>query len=372
MQSLAGNSTNGTWDYDIPPQLNGTTIYFAIFVFDNSGLNSSYPSTVPFSRPQSILIEYPSEAYLSSVVININSLTITDVQQQANVSVQMVAYLPSVPDKYYILVAVLANGYGWIPNLGLNELGSRFYYQGQTSSIVYLSGGSTGQIPYDTYTLNLTLTIPYKFDNLTYAISRSSIYLLSSSGVYNSWNVPLPRMSASISNSQTSLSIETTLSRRTSAFYPPIVLMLVALGVLGLVPLVSVYYHEKRYELFLNVIILASSAELSQTINPATDFRGDNIFLQGFAAIMVAAVVMMAISSLPPKVREWSHYGLQLEWYTTIAIAVLTFLWVWFTKFPMTAKLLTLFAGLSGVIIIAFCRLPRAYVRYRLRQWLGR
>ncbi|GEM_PF-2660996 len=371
MQPYAGNSTNGTWDYDIPPQHNGTTVYFVIFVFDNSGLNSSYPGTLPFGRPQSILIEFPSEAYLSSLVVNINSLTITDIQQVANVSVQMAAYLPSVPDKYYILVDVIGNGQPWIQGLGMPESSIRFYYQGQSSSITYFSGASFSQLPYDTYTLDIDVGIPYIFKNITYALSssRSAIYLLSSSSVYNLWNVPNPSISYYVSNGQTHLIIQSTLSRRVATYYPPLILMLVALAVLGLVPLVSIYYHDKRYELFLNVIILASSAELSQTLYPVAGFLGDNIFLEGFAAITVAAVVMMAVSSLPPGVRQWSRYGLQLEWYTTFAIAILTFLWIWFTNFPTTAKVLTLFAGLSGVVIVGLYRLHRSYVWYRRRQF---
>jgi hypothetical protein len=367
MWSYAGNSTNGTWDYDIRPQNNGTTIYFAIVVFDNSGLNSSYPGTLPFSRPQSILIEFPNEAYLSSVIVTINSLTITDVQQVANVSLQMVAYLPNVPDQYNLYVEVVANSQIW-PGLLIYETSNRFYYQGQTSSITYFSGESFSQLPYDTYTLTLDVAIPFMFKNLTYALSRtrSAIYLLSSSSVYNLWNVPKPEISIYTLLHKTHLVIQSTLSRRVATYYPPLVLMLVAFGVLGLVPLVSIFYHDKRYELFLNVIILASSAELSQTLYPVAGFLGDNIFLQGFAAIMVAAVAMMGFSSLPPRVREWSRYGLQLEWYTTLAVAVLTFLWISLTRFPTTAKVLTLFAGLSGVVIIGFLRL---YAWYRFRRW---
>ena len=367
MQFHSGNSTNGIWDHDIPPQNNGTTVYFAIVVFDNSGLNSSYPGTLPFSRPQSILIEFPNQAYLSSVIVTINSLTITDVEQVANVSIQMVAYLPIVPDPYYRYIEVVGNGQIWPLGLDTYETENRFYYQGQTSSITYFSGESLSQLPYDTYSLTLDIAIPFMFNNLTYALSptRCAIYLLSSSSVYNLWNVPKPETGSYTLPHQTHLVIQSTLSRRVAAYYPPLVLMLVAFGVLGLVPLVSIFYHDKRYELFLNVIILASSSELSQTLYPVAGFLGDNIFLEGFAAIMLAAVVMMGFSSLPPRVREWSRCGLQLEWYTTLAVAVLTFLWISLTRFPTTAKVLTLFAGLSGVIIVGILR---SYVWYRFRQ----
>jgi hypothetical protein len=364
---IPGDSRNGIWNYFFPRQRNGTLIYFAITAFDVDDLRSSYPDNFLLSGPQSILVNFPSKPYLAPIFLNINTLTISDVVQQANVSIQMGGYLPSVPELGYLSVDIISNGpyhLRWIPSFSLLErTDSRFFYQSQSSSIIDLNG-SPSQVPYDTYTLSLNITIPYGFDNLTYALSLSGIYVLASSEIYNSWHIPQPTTVVYGLGNLTRLRIDTTLFRRIATYYPALVLMLVAFGVLGLVPLVSIYHHEKRYELFLNVIILASSAELSQSIFPAIGYLGDNIFLESFAAILVSAVVMMAISSLPPGVRNWSVHGLQLEFYTTIAITACTSLFIWSTNFPSMAKLLTPFAGLSGVILVVLYRFL-ASVRYR-------
>jgi len=361
---IYGDSRNGIWSYQFQPQRNGTIIYFAIAAFDIDGLRSLYPNDSPFRNPQSLLVELPPKPYLSGIFININTLTLSDVLQQANVTISMQGYFPSFPERYGISIDVISNGPNqlrWFPFFSLYETDSRFFYQGQSSSVIDLRG-STVQLPYDTYTLSLNITIPYRFDNLTYALSLAGIYASSANDIYDSWHVPQPTYIVYSLGNLTRLRVDTTLSRRIPAFYPPLVLMLVAFAVLGLVPLVSIYHHEKRYELFLNVIILASSAELSQSLYPAVGFLGDNLFLESFAVILISAVLMMAISSLPEKARKWSYRNLQLELYTTVAVATFASIFIWSTNFPAVAKWVTPFAGGSGAILVLF---------YEVLHWLN-
>jgi len=375
---MIGNGTNGIWRYDFPQQPNGTVIYFLVEAFDLENVLAFWPDNYPtFQYPSWITIEFPSKPYLSYVYFTLNSLTISDLLQQANVTINAAGYMPKIPEIWYVPVDVVSNGPrgSKFPLFSMQNQGTRFYYSGQASWWVDLKG-SPNQLPYDTYTISLDVTIPYRFNNLSY-VASTPVYLFSSADIWNSWIVPEPNVWWSIVGNTTVLRMESTLSRRIPTYYPPLVLMLVAFAVLGLIPLVSIYHHARRYDLFLNIIILASSAELSQTLTPAVGFQGDNIFLISFAAILGAVVFMMAASSLPEKVRMKKYRGFQLEFYTTILIVALAFLIVSNTNFPLVAKLLIPPLGGSGVIVLAFyeTRKKTKYVIKRvsgkLSRWFG-
>ena len=370
MQGPVGAS-HGIWFYDFEPQKNGTAIYFVVSAFDNSGLQTIYPGNQPFSNPQTIRIEFPSKPYISSVNIYLNTLTITDTSALANVSVSMVAYLPSPQEAGWFSISVSTVGSYPVGYLSMYESSnSRFFYIGQASWLVYLNPTNpTNELPYDTYSLDLNLTLPYyHFDNLSYAVKNVWVQVGGAAEVWNSWNIVTPPAEWYIHDNSTVQITYTTLSRRIPNFYPPLVLMLVALGVLGLVPLVSTYHPTKRFDIFLNVIILGSSAELSQTIYPATGYHGDNIFLESFALILCATIFMMAVSSLPEEFRTKTFRSFQCEWYADIGIIALISVFIfWFTNFPPTAKVLTPILGLSGLISVLLYRcLPKAVIGLRL------
>ncbi|MFI5449814.1 MAG: hypothetical protein ACHQ03_08650 [Candidatus Bathyarchaeia archaeon] len=365
---ISGDYYNGTWFYDFLPQKNGTSIFFVILAFDNSGLKVAYPGNQPFSNPQSIQIRFPDEPYLSYVNVYFNTLTISDTATEANISVSMAAYLPSPHEAGWYSVDIFSPPGAYpIGYLSLYESpNSRFFYVGQASWLVYLNSASN-EIPYDTYSLSLNLTLPYQFDNLTFATKYYVPQGRASTEVFNSFTV-VTSYTPLFSNDNNSVQlIYLTLSRRVPLFYPALVLMLVSLAVLGLVPLVSIYHPAKRFDIFLNVIILSSSAELSATLYPPTGFHGDTIFTESFALILGAAVFMMAVSSLPDKFRVKTIRGIEPEWYTNIGIVALITYFIWLTNFPATAKMLTPFLGLSGLISFGLYRtLPKAVTRLRL------
>ena len=369
-------STNGIWWYDFRPQPNGTVISCLVEAFDlNDTPSEIWPGNYPpFENPFQIMVQSPSEPYLSYVHVHLNSLTISDLVQQSNVTIEAGGYLPKIPEPWTgFSVEVVSNGpyrfrfpYFWMQNHG-----GRFFYTGQSSGWIDLSG-SPSQLPYDTYTISIDVTFPYRFENLSY-VASANVWLSSSPDVWNSWQYSQPKAIWIAAGNVTVLRMESTLTRRIPTYYPPLVLMLVAFSLLGLIPLVSLYHHDKRYDLFLNVIILASSAELSEAVSPALGFRGDNIFLKSFAIILTATVIMMAVSSLPENVRSKDFRGFQLEFFTTIGVVVAASAFIFTTNFPMMAKLIVPFGGSSGVILAFFyMRLPDWLPTFRDRLGLCR
>ena len=369
-----GNNTNGVWWHDFQPQPNGTVISCLVEAFDLEGVPSIvWPDNYPlFNYPFQIMVQSPSEPHVDYVYFTLNSLEISDLVQQSNVTIVAGGYLPKILEFWYVPVDVVSNGphrYRF-PSLLMLYHGTRFYYSGQSSGWVDLKG-SPNQLPYDTYTISIDVTFPYRFENLSYVASTTSVWLFSSVDVRNSWEDPQSKAIWIAAGNSTVLRVESTLSRRIPTYYPPLVLMLVAFALLGLVPLVSVYHHERRYDLFLNVIILASSSELSEAVSPALGFRGDNIFLESFALILAATVFMMAISSLPENIRSKAFRGFQLEFFTTIVIVVAATGLIFTTSFPEMAKWIAVFGGSSGVIMMWFYaylsrRLPTFGKRARL------
>ena len=365
---FSGNNTNGLWSHDFQPQPNGTVIYFLVEAFDVEDMSSIWPDNFPpFQYPFRITVEFPSKPYLSDVYFTLNSLTISDLVQQANVTVTAAAYFPKIPEFGYVQVDVASNGpyRNRFPFFTMQYQSTRFYYSGQAWWWVDLRG-SPNQIPYDTYTISLNVTFPYHFDNLSLVANSTPVWLFSSTDIWNSWLVPQPAVVWYSVGNVTVLRMDSTLSRRIPTYYPPLVLMLVAFAILGLIPLVSVYYHDKRYDLFLNVIILASSAELSQTLYPAVGFQGDNIFLESFAFILIGTVFMMTISSLPENVRGKSFWGFQLEFYAAVVTVFFATAIISTTNFPIMAKWITPFAGGSGAILgFAYVYAPRLWLTLR-------
>ena len=361
---------DGIWVYNFDKQPNATAIYFFISVVDSNGAETTWPGNYPdYRSPREVRVQYPSKPYVNAIYIYLNELFLSDLSQQANVTVSFSGYLPSVPDPYYRNLDIRSNG-PYRNYFGLTifeDPSTRFWYQGKSSGLIDLAG-SAKQVPYDQYALDFTLTIPYRFENLTY-IASTPVEIFSPQSVWNAWSIPKPvRAWYSVGN-DTRVTIRTVLSRRVPDFYPPLVLMLVAFAVLGLVPLISKYQSDKRFDLFLNAIILASSAELSQTIYPVGGFLGNNIFLESFALIMASAVLMMAVSSLPLNVREKSFYEFHFEFFTTVLIvAAASLIIVFDTNFPWVAKLLTPLAGCAGSILMAlYIYFPRMVSELRTR-----
>lgn len=349
---IIGSTTNGIWNYHFQPQPNATVISFLVEAFDLENTGTFWPdNNAPFNYPSQIIVQYPSKPYLSYVYFTLNSLTISDLVQQSNVTIEAGGYLPKIPELGYVDVDVVSNGpYHYrFPSFSMQYHGTRFYYSGQSSGWIDLSG-SPSQLPYDTYTISIDVTFPYRLENLSY-VASASVSLFNSVEVWNSWKYSPPKAVWIAAGNATVLRMESTLMRRIPTYYPPLVLMLVAFALLGLMPLVSVYHRDKRYDLFLNVIILASSAELSEAVNPALGFRGDNIFLESFAFILAAAVIMMAISSLPENIRSKAVQGFQLEFFTTMVIVVAATVLISTTNFPKMAKWIVLLGGSSGVIM---------------------
>jgi hypothetical protein len=357
------------WAYEFDKQPNGTSIYFFISAVESNGAETTWPGNYPdYSNPRAIFVQYPSKPYLANIYIYLNELFLSDLLQQANVTVSLSGYLPSFPEQYYRDLDLRSNGpYGYYFGLFtiFEDANMRFWYTGKSSGLVDLAG-SPKQVPYDQYAINFTLTIPYRFENLSY-VASTPVEIFTPPSIWNAWSIAKPIRTWYVVGNETRVIVQSVLSRRVPDFYPPLVLMVVAFAVLGLVPLVSKYYPNKRFDLFLNAIILGSSAELSQTIYPASGFLGNNVFLEAFAIIMVSAVLMMAVSSMPLSTREKSFLGFQLEFFTTVFIVLAASLIIFLdTNIPWIAKILILIAGCSGsILMLLYIYWPRILNRLR-------
>ncbi len=350
-----GSVTNGKWYYAFNIQANGTTIYFFVSAVDSGGSETTWPGNYPdYRNPRRIEVRDPSNPYLSDIRIYLNDLSLSDLLQEANITVSVSGYLPSFPEPFFRDLEVSSNGpyrYRFARFTIYEDPDNRFYYAGRSSGLIDLIG-SVKQVPYDKYTVSLNIAVPYRFENLSRVAASAVVVMFGSTSIWNAWNVPKPVPVWYQVGNETRITLETVLSRRVPVFYPPLVLMLVAFTVLGLVPLISRYYWEKRFDVFLSAIILASSAELSESLYPAGGFHGDTVFLESFAIILISAVIMMAVSSLPVRLRKWSRYGFSLEFFSTVGIVTVISIFIFFqTNFPTEAKHITPFAGGAGSII---------------------
>jgi hypothetical protein len=140
-------------------------------------------------------------------------------------------------------------------------------------------------------------------------------------------------------NDTTELELVYTLSRFVPTYYPPLVLLLTTIAILGLTPLVSNYYSTRRFDVFLNAIILAASAELSNNINPLGGFLQSGVFSKLFAFTMLGTVVLMVLYSSPVEPGARLTRASTLRTLLTLTILLLiAFYFSITTNLPMSAK----------------------------------
>ena len=156
---------DGIWDYEFDRQPNGTTIYFFISAVESNGAETTWPGNYPdYLYPRTILVQYPSKPYLNAIYIYLNELFLSDLSQQANVTVSVSGYLPSFPDPYYRNLDVSSNGpyrYRFALFTIYESDYPRFWYSGKSSGLIDLAGSAnkspmisillTSILPYPTY-----------------------------------------------------------------------------------------------------------------------------------------------------------------------------------------------------------------------------
>lgn len=81
---------DGIWDYEFDKQPNGTVIYFFISAVDSNRAETTWPGNYPdYRNPRQIEVRYPTKPYLNAVYIYLNELFLSDLLQQANITVSL-------------------------------------------------------------------------------------------------------------------------------------------------------------------------------------------------------------------------------------------------------------------------------------------
>lgn len=355
--------SNGLWNYTFKEQPNGTMIYYYLDVFDVSGQDTPWRNYLVPGRTQ-VLTPGPSDIYSFGLVLN--DILLNDRYQGANVTAVLGAFLPYRPpryeESYYIDIPVRFG----ISGLTMFENVGRFYYQGSVSDYLPLTGGSLEDAPYDVYKLDILLTIPYhveKASGLSYQIPMT----IRPFSAWDTWNVSLDQQGIYwIGNDTTELELVYTLSRLVPTYYPPLVLLLTTIAILGLTPLVSNYYSTRRFDVFLNAIILAASAELSNNINPLGGFLQSGVFSKLFAFTMLGTVVLMILYSSPvgPGARLTRASLLR----TILTLTILLSIAIYFsmtTNLPILAKEWLIGCSVFGSAITAGLMVRERYLNRR-------
>jgi hypothetical protein len=357
------------WDYTFDKQPARTTIYFFLEAVDSYGVVSTWPGTFPdFRFPRIIDIEEPGQSRLYDAYLYLNDLRLSDRFLGANITVHLAGYIPNFPEQGSMSGEVNSNiGHGIGFQLPMQGETTRFYYIGEASGFVDLNGRLEDE-PYSNYSVSITITIRHRIANFSDVDQYPIPVYTRSFSMWDMWDISSKVPHAFLNGNNTEVHIDFSLTRRISPYYPPLILMLTTFGVLGLIPLVSRFHKQNRYDLFLNAIILASSAELSQTIYPFGGILQSNVFLLVFALILFSAVVMMAVSSLPDEIREWSSRGAHLEVFTTTGIIIITSAVILNTSLPWWSKPLAVGLESLGTIVFLFHRLLSRLLSSRLRN----
>jgi len=371
----------GLWEYQFSRLSAGTNLYLFVEATDVLGHTSSWPGNIPdASTPRIVPIQNPSESYLSSLFVTINNFDLGAKLQRVNITVEVGGYIPHFPGDPWIQAIVYSGDYIDF-QIPLFETGTRFFYQGKASGWATLTNGHIETAPFDNYTLSLRVDLQYQIMNLTESVNSVPIFF-GTMELWNSWNVsPFPSSISWVQNS-TSVLVQAAITRNgVTGFtltYPPLALLLTGFGVLGVMPLVAKYHEEKRFDVYLSVIVLAASAELSQNIFVPAGVLFLNVFTISFAYLLFFSVLMIALSGFPSSTKEWLKLpkGIPIESYATLVIAgvitALTYNWA----IPTYAKALSVVAIASGGVVLVVAGLAKLpahktsdFLRITRRKW---
>jgi hypothetical protein len=360
----------GLWEWSPLQKFPANTFfYFFVEATNIAGDASSWPGNIPQeSNPQVVPIRNPDESYLYSLIVTVNNLDLGAKLQRANITVDLGAYMPHFPEDYVVPADVYSGPY-FDFEFGLVEETMRFDYHGKASGWATLTNGHIDTAPFDNYTLSLRIDLPYQIMNLTRSVDMVPV-VFNTVELWNSWNISPSDFSWERSffagRNSTSILIQTTIARNgVTGFmltYPPLVLLLTGFGILGVVPLIAKYHEDKRFDVYLNVIILAASAELSQNVFLPAGVLLQNFFTNFFAYVLFFSVVMILISGLSPDTKRLPR-GIPIESYATVAMTVLIAVTIYNWTIPLTAKILSVLLIASGVLALAIIGLGRYICR---------
>jgi hypothetical protein len=325
--------SNGLWNYTFKEQPNGTIIYYYLDVFDALGQDTPWRN---YLAPGEIQILTPGPSDILQFGLALNNILLNGKYEGANVTILLSAFLPSHPPYYAEPYSLGVQVSGGISSLDLSENG-RFHYLGSVTEYLSFTKGSLDDAPYDVYTLDILLTIPYaveKASGLAYPIPMT----IREFPGWDTWNVSLQNQGKYPRQDNTTVVwLEYKLSRLVPTYYPPLVLLLATMAILGLTPLVAYYYETRRFDVFLNAIILAASAELSNSINPLGGFLQSGVFSRLFAFSMVGTVVLMTMYS-KPILQKRILVSLLRTVVTSAILLSIAIYFAWTTNLPTLAK----------------------------------
>jgi hypothetical protein len=358
---LAGS--NGLWNYTFKEQPNGTVIYYYLDVYDTSGQNTPWRN---YLVPGSVQVLTPGPSDIYFLVLSLNDILLNERYQSANVTALLGAFLPYRPphydEPYYIQIPVTSA----LRGLTIFENSERFYYQGSVSDNLPFAEGTPHDAPYDVYKLDILFTIPYHVEKASGLSYRIPMTIRQFPG-WDTWNVSLDYQGIRWKgNDTTELELIYTLSRLVPTYYPPLVLLLTTMAILGLTPFVSHFYSTRRFDVFLTAIILAASAELSDSINPLGGFLQSGLFSRLFAFAMAGTVVLIILysSQAGSSTRFTPPY-----WFRAVAtLATLLIIAVYFamtTNLPAPAKVWLIGCSVFGSAITLGLMLRERYLNRR-------
>lgn len=351
----------GLWEYQFSQKLQANTnLYLFVEATNVLGYTSSWPGNLPeASTPRIVPVLNPGESYLSSLFVTINNFDLGARLQRVNITVEVGGYIPHFPEEAWIQATVYSGDY-WAFSVSLFEVGTRFYYFGRASGWATLSNGHIETAPFDNYTLSVRIDLPYQIMNLTRSVNLVPIFL-GTVELWNSWSVS--PSSVFWERNSTSVLVQATIARNGftgfTLTYPPLALLLTAFGILGVVPLIAKYHKEKTFDVYLSVIVLAASAELSQNAFLPGGVMLQNFFTSFFAYVLFLSVGMIALSGLAPA-TERLQKGMPIEGYATLImsglIAAVSNNWA----IPWYAKILSVSLIASGVAVLAVIGLRKS------------
>jgi hypothetical protein len=357
---LAGSAR---YSYMLKNQSADTDLYFFVEATNTNGDSSSWPGNLPEAeRPRVVPIRNPAESYLYTLVITIDRLDLGLKVQRVNITVDAGPFIPNFPQDYWIQTTVFSGDY-YAFYLPLMEGSLRFDYYGKASGWVTLTNGQLESAPFDNYTMAIKIDLRYSIMNLTSSVKSVPIYF-GSMELWNSWNVSPSTFEWG--QNRTSIIVRATIARSGvtgfSLTYPPLVLLFTGFGMLGVVPLVATYQRDKRFEVYLNAIILGASAELSQTLFLPGAILFQNFFTLFFAFLLVFSFVMMTITvlsaggvfrslkeRLPEKIRNAS---IPVEGCGNLVMSAIIGYEIRDLSIPSLAKILLVLLNCCGVIML--------------------
>lgn len=294
MLLIDGDIFNGTYEGEIPPQANGSKVWYYVATCDRAGNSFIYP----YFKYYGVSL---SPSYLT-IAIRIRDINMAELS--AALEIYVSAMLPSryQNEKLVIDATNTHQNYPYDYEIFFINMSEslRYWYQGTLDWAVHLIG-NPNDYPFDNYFLNLSFTILW--ENSIDEIHLGSVYL-SSVKLYNEWQEPEYENKTITTATYPQIFYNIPFKRSSYATFPFELITLLIFSIVGASLILNPEKLESRLSIYtaIFIFVIGFFFQIKENLPSHIGFTNAERILLSLTAISAFSVVGSTIIS---ELQKW-------------------------------------------------------------------